>query len=72
VERVSKDGRNGKINPWLDAGFARGGLQVVGGITWLDWHDEFKPVSHLNQIVGHMQLKNPEEKSTENSKNYLS
>ncbi len=70
TEKALQDVRNGKINPWLDAGFARGGKQVVGGITWLDWHDEFEPVPYLNQIVGHTQLRYPEEKTTENSKNY--
>ncbi len=70
TEKALQDVKNGKINPWLDAGFARGGLQVVGGITWLDWNEEFEPVPYLNQIVGHTQLKNPEEKSSENSKNY--
>ena len=70
TEKALHDIRIGKINPWLDAGFARGGLQVVGGIIWLDWLDEFEPVPYLNQIVGHTQLRYPEEKSTENSKNY--
>ncbi len=62
MERVSKDVKNGKINPWLDAGFARGGLQAIGGMTWLDWNEEFAPVPYVNQIVGHTQLTNPEEK----------
>jgi hypothetical protein len=70
TEKALQDVKNGKINPWLDAGFARGGLQIVGGITWLDWLDEFEPVPYLNQIVGHTQLRFPEEKTTENSKNY--
>ena len=25
----------------------------IGGITWLDWNHEFKPIENLNQIVGH-------------------
>jgi hypothetical protein len=70
TEKALQDVRDGKINSWMDTGFARGGLQTVGGITWLDWHDEFEPVPHLNQIVGHTQLKYLEEKTTENSKNY--
>lgn len=70
TEKALHDVRKAKINPWLDAGFARGGLQAVGGITWLDWNEEFAPVPYLNQIVGHTQLTNPEEKSTENSRNY--
>jgi len=70
IEKALQDVGNGKINPLLDAGFARGGLQPFGGITWLDWYDEFEPVPYLNQIVGHTQLRYPEEKSIENSKNY--
>ncbi|MDD5453880.1 MAG: metallophosphoesterase [Candidatus Ratteibacteria bacterium] len=70
TEKALQDVKNGKINPCLDAGFARRGGQVVGGITWLDWHDEFEPVPHLNQIVGHTELKKPEKKITENSENY--
>lgn len=65
-----QDTKNGKIHPWLEAGFARGGRQVVGGITWLDWHDEFEPVPGLSQIVGHTELRKPETKITENSENY--
>ncbi len=34
-------------------GHARGGSQEFGGITWLDWTQEFRPVSGMNQIVGH-------------------
>lgn len=70
TEKALQDVGNGKTNIWLDAGVARGGSQPFGGITWLDWHDEFEPIPHLNQIVGHTQLRCPEEKSTENSKNY--
>ncbi len=55
---------------WLDAGFARGGWQTVGGITWLDWKDEFEPIPDLNQIVGHTELQLPGQKCTHNSKNY--
>jgi len=62
--------KDGEISPILDAGFARGGINPFGGITWLDWHDEFEPVPYLNQIVGHTQLKHPQEFSINNSKNY--
>ncbi|CAG0951965.1 hypothetical protein METP3_00267 [Methanosarcinales archaeon] len=70
TEKALIDVSNNKPNEWLDAGFDRGGMLVVGGITWLDWNDEFEPVPELNQIVGHTQLKYPGEKSTQNSKNY--
>ncbi len=55
---------------WLDAGFARKGWQPVGGIIWLDWIEEFEPIPDINQIVGHTELKIPQSKSTQNSKNY--
>ncbi len=70
TENALKDVETKNTNLWLDAGFARGGMQIVGGITWLDWHDEFEPVPDLNQIVGHTELRYPEEKITDNSKNY--
>ena len=35
------------------AGHARYGDQKLGGIVWLDWDLEFKPIEGLNQIVGH-------------------
>lgn len=59
-----------KSHPWLDAGYARGGIQPVGGIIWLDWNKEFEPISDLNQIVGHTEHQFPEQKSTQNSDNY--
>jgi len=37
----------------IEAGEARGGRRLWGGITWLDWNQEFKPIPGLNQIVGH-------------------
>ena len=61
---------DGFSHPWFDAGLVRGGLQSVGGMTWLDWNYEFRPIPSLNQIVGHTELKYPGEKITQNSKNY--
>lgn len=60
----------GFADPWLNAGFARGGSQPVGGIIWLDWNQEFEPIPGLNQIVGHTEHKKPAEKITSNSNNY--
>jgi hypothetical protein len=40
-------------HPLLQAGRARGGDAPVGGITWLDWDDEFEDTFPLPQIVGH-------------------
>jgi hypothetical protein len=41
-----------------------------GGITWLRWYDEFKPIGGINQIVGHSPHKEPQEFITPSSKNY--
>lgn len=62
--------KDGYAHPWLDAGVARGGRQSVGGITWLDWIYEFKPIPGLNQIVGHTELNIPGEKYIKSSINY--
>lgn len=62
--------KDGYSHPWLDAGVVRGGLQSVGGITWLDWIYEFKPIPGLNQIVGHTELNVPGEKYIKSSINY--
>ncbi len=70
TEQALKDVSIGYENSWLSAGFSRGGMQKIGGIIWLDWNDEFEPISNINQIVGHTELKIPEEKSTNLSKNY--
>ncbi len=40
-------------HPLLQAGRVRGGDAPVGGITWLDWDDEFDDGLPLPQIVGH-------------------
>ena len=39
--------------PWVAPGMARGGLEKIGGLTWLDWEREFEPIAGLNQVVGH-------------------
>jgi predicted phosphodiesterase len=51
---------------WLfAAGRARGGWVDSGGLTWLDWEDEFLPLKDLGseetvpQIVGHSMRKQP-------------
>ncbi len=64
------DVKNNTPNSWFEAGFARFGTQKVGGITWLDWRQEFQPIPGINQIVGHTTLRKPEERIAENSKNY--
>lgn len=45
--------------PLLDAGRGRGGRNSVGGVTWLDWNEEYEPLSvDFNQIVGHTRQRN--------------
>ncbi|NBQ69313.1 MAG: hypothetical protein EBU46_10980 [Nitrosomonadaceae bacterium] len=45
--------RRGESHRFFRAGRCRGGLQNVGGLTWLDYNVEFKPINGLNQLVGH-------------------
>ena len=70
TDQALEDVRNNVMNIWFEAGFARWGTQKVGGITWLDWQKEFQPIPDINQIVGHSELRIPQQKSTHNSKNY--
>lgn len=41
------------VHPLLAAGRVRGGDAPVGGITWLDWDEEFEDALPLPQLVGH-------------------
>lgn len=38
---------------FLQAGYARGGPEAVGGIVWCDYRYEFRDVPGLRQIFGH-------------------
>lgn len=40
-------------HPLLQAGKSRGGEAAIGGMTWLDWDEEFEDTLPLPQIVGH-------------------
>jgi len=51
------------------AGFSRGGMLPVGGITWCDFHKDFEPYENLNQIFGHTIVKEPSYVYAENSVN---
>lgn len=44
---------------FFQAGLARGGNQVVGGLTWLDFNCEFTPIEGISQLVGHTVQKEP-------------
>ena len=52
----------GNPDPIFMAGRARGGGygRSPGGITWLDYNREFKPIDGLNQIVGHTPQRSPD------------
>jgi hypothetical protein len=52
----------GNPDPIFMAGQARGGGygKRPGGITWLDFNREFKPIHGLNQIVGHTPHASPD------------
>ncbi len=54
--------KQGGVSRIFGAGWSRGGEYPVGGITWLDWYDEFEPISDYKQIVGHSRGKVPREK----------
>ena len=41
------------------AGFSRGGMLPVGGITWCDFYMDFEPFENLNQIFGHTIVDEP-------------
>ena len=41
------------------AGFSRGGMLPVGGITWCDFYKDFEPFENLNQIFGHTIVNEP-------------
>lgn len=45
--------RQGFYDQIIDAGLARSGNLVTGGILWQDWTEEFVPIEGINQIVGH-------------------
>jgi hypothetical protein len=51
------------------AGYSRGGMLPVGGITWCDFHKDFEPYNNLNQIFGHTIVEKPSYVYAENSIN---
>ena len=70
TKKAFNDIKNGNYSLWFGAGKSRRGYQQFGGITWLDWNEEFVPIPNINQIVGHTTFYYPQVKHTENSKNY--
>ncbi|MFL6449592.1 MAG: metallophosphoesterase [Bryobacteraceae bacterium] len=61
---------SGCSHPFIEAGLARDGDELVGGINWLDWNLEFMPIKGLNQIVGHSVWDSIRYKWKEDSMNY--
>ncbi len=53
VETAWANAQKGEKSWIFDRGACRRGTAMVGGIFWLDWAREFRPVVGLNQIVGH-------------------
>lgn len=50
---LPRSGERGKMHLLNACGKVRGGTHPSGGVTWLDWTHEFKPLVGLHQIVGH-------------------
>lgn len=42
-----------KDEQFHDIGRSRGGRSPYGGLLWCDWNQDFEPVEHQPQIVGH-------------------
>lgn len=67
---VTADLSFGHMPLLLRAGRARMGQARFGGVTWLDWNEEFVPIEGVNQIVGHTVGKEPRNKQGESSDNW--
>lgn len=52
-----------EYNVWLGAGKDRGGWEIHGGVTWMDWCS-FREIEFLNQIVGHSTHSRPQSYNT--------
>lgn len=70
-EEAYKRLETGSLEAMFIPGFRMGG-RFLGGITWLDWREEFTCLSNVNQIVGHSTFNNPQTKELKelNSTNY--
>lgn len=59
--KALKDVKNGSYRMEFGSGFRMSNvLQLLGGITWLDWDNEFIPMEGINQIVGHTPYRVPQ------------
>ena len=59
----------GKSDPLLAWGMDRLGPEIVSGPLWLDW-ESLRPITGINQIVGHTPGSKVRKKVTPTSKNY--
>ena len=59
LHKLEKMPSIGGVPDILQAGRARGGQHIRGGINWQDWNMEFSPIPVMSQIVGHTPLHNP-------------
>ena len=57
------------VDPIFGAGEERGGNQLFGGPTWMDWSN-LVPIPGINQIVGHTPGEEVREKIAKDSNNY--
>lgn len=62
IRKLNGQLADNQLPPLVRAGHCRGGNQRIGGITWLDWNDEFEPIPNLKQIVGHTRGNLPRQK----------
>lgn len=63
MERNSKEAfaalRKGSSHSFYGVGYSRGGNSPVGGVTWLDFEKEFKPIDGVKQCAGHSPDREP-------------
>ena len=55
-DAVNKLKAGNESNAVWAAGFSRGGNNIVGSLTWLDWRD-MELISSMRQVVGHTPIK---------------
>ena len=47
-----------KVHWFSYPGYSRSSNRGYGGLLWCDWHQEFKPIRGVNQLVGHTPQRN--------------
>ena len=68
-EQAVKKAKKRVLDPILEAGQDRGGLQKFGGPLWMDWKS-LVPIDGINQMVGHSAGRDVRKKLGTYSKNY--